>query len=104
MQPSFEVINILTFRAAGFLLKKELEYFSKVLENPDKPLLVIMGGAKVKDKIKIISNMLDRVNRMIITGGMAYTFLRVHKNIKIGNSIFDEEGAKLVPDLIKKVS
>ena len=50
-----------------------------------------MGGAKVKDKILIINNMLDRVNRMIITGGMAFTFLKVHKNLEIGNSIFDLE-------------
>jgi len=62
-----------------------------------------MGGAKVKDKIKIISNMLDKVNRMIITGGMAFTFMKVDKNLEIGKSIFDEEGSKLVPELIKKV-
>jgi phosphoglycerate kinase len=83
-------------------LKKELEYFSKVLESPERPLLVIMGGAKVKDKITIINNMLDRVNQMIITGGMAFTFQKVCQNINIGNSIFDEEGSKLVPDLVKK--
>lgn len=62
-----------------------------------------MGGAKVKDKIKIINNMLDRVNKMIITGGMAFTFLKVAQGLEIGKSIFDEEGSKLVPDLIKKV-
>jgi len=62
-----------------------------------------MGGAKVKDKIKIISNMLDRVNRMIITGGMAFTFMKVKNNLEIGNSIFDAEGAKIVPELLQKV-
>jgi phosphoglycerate kinase len=61
-----------------------------------------MGGAKVKDKITIINNMLDRVNEMIITGGMAFTFQKVAQGLKIGKSIFDEEGSKIVPDLIKK--
>lgn len=49
-------------RAAGFLMKKELEYFAKVLENPERPFLAILGGAKVADKIQLIENMLDKVN------------------------------------------
>ena len=61
-------------RAAGFLLKKELTYFSKALNNPDKPFLAILGGAKVADKIQLIENMLDQVDEMIIGGGMAFTF------------------------------
>lgn len=89
-------------RAAGFLLKKELEFFSKVLENPQKPLLVILGGAKVKDKISLINNMLDKVDRMIITGGMAFTFLKEAQNAKIGKSIFDAEGAKQVQSILQK--
>jgi len=84
-------------RAAGFLLKKELDYFSKVLEAPDKPLTVIMGGAKVKDKIQLILNMLDIVDEMIIGGGMAFTFNHVNDKTKIGNSLFDAEGAEIVP-------
>jgi phosphoglycerate kinase len=64
-------------RAAGFLLKKELEYFSKVLEGPERPLTVVMGGAKVADKIQLIFNMLDLVDEMIIGGGMAFTFDKV---------------------------
>jgi phosphoglycerate kinase len=89
-------------RAAGFLLKKELEFFSKVLENPQKPLLVILGGAKVKDKISLINNMLDKVDRMIITGGMAFTFLKEAQNAKIGKSIYDAEGAKQVQSILAK--
>jgi len=69
-------VNVET-RAAGFLLKKELEYFSKVLESPDRPLTVVMGGAKVKDKIQLIYSMLDIVDEMIIGGGMAFTFDKV---------------------------
>jgi len=89
-------------RAAGFLLKKELEYFSKVLESPTRPLTVVMGGAKVKDKIQLIYNMLDIVDEMIIGGGMAFTFDRVLNGTQIGSSMFDGEGAKTVPDIMKK--
>jgi len=91
-------------RAAGFLLKKELEYFSKVLESPDRPLTVVMGGAKVKDKIQLIYNMLDIVDEMIIGGGMAFTFDKVINGTQIGASLFDEEGAKTVPDIMKKAA
>lgn len=62
-------------KAAGFLLKKELEFFAKALENPQRPFLAILGGAKVADKIQLIRNLLDKVDEMIIGGGMAYTFL-----------------------------
>lgn len=90
-------------KAAGFLLKKELDYFAKVLENPEKPLLVIMGGAKVKDKTSILLNMLDRVDRMIITGAMAFTFLKtIHPSYQIGNSLFDSEGAEMVNAIVEK--
>lgn len=89
-------------RAAGFLLQKELEYFGKALSNPERPFLAIMGGAKVADKIQLIENLLDKVNVMIIGGGMAYTFKNVVEGMKIGNSLFDEEGAKIVGDLVKK--
>ena len=71
-------------RASGFLLKKELSYFSKALDKPVRPFLAILGGAKVKDKIQLIENMLDIVNEMIICGGMSFTFLKVQSNMKIG--------------------
>ena len=89
-------------RAAGFLMKKELQYFSKILESPEKPLTVVMGGAKVADKIQLIMKMLELVDEMIIGGGMAFTFNKVLSNANIGKSLFDEEGAKIVPDIIKK--
>ncbi|XP_046744208.1 phosphoglycerate kinase [Diprion similis] len=89
-------------RASGFTLKKELQYFAKALDNPDKPLLAILGGAKVADKIQLINNLLDKVDEMVIGGGMAFTFLKVTKNMKIGASLFDEEGAKIVNDLLEK--
>jgi phosphoglycerate kinase len=89
-------------RAAGLLLKKELEAFAQVLNNPKRPLLAVIGGAKVADKILLINNLLDKANELIIGGGMAYTFYKVLNNMEIGKSIFDPEGAKLVPDLVAK--
>jgi len=89
-------------RAAGFLMKKELQYFAKALENPERPFLAILGGAKVKDKIQLIEHMLDKVNEMIIGGGMAYTFLKVINNMNIGKSLFDEEGSHIIQKLMDK--
>jgi len=89
-------------RASGFLMKKELDYFAKTLEKPERPLLAIMGGAKVSDKIKLINNMLDKVDEMIIGGGMAFTFKKTLEGVKIGNSLFDAEGAKIVQDIADK--
>jgi phosphoglycerate kinase len=62
-----------------------------------------LGGAKVKDKIKLINNILDVANEIIIGGGMAFTFLKVIHNMKIGKSLFDEDGAKIIHDIMKKV-
>jgi len=89
-------------RAAGFLLKKELQYFAKALCNPERPFLAILGGAKVQDKIQLIENMLDKVDEMIIGGGMAFTFRKVMDNMPIGTSLFDAEGAKIVDKLVEK--
>ncbi|CZT50314.1 probable phosphoglycerate kinase [Rhynchosporium secalis] len=89
-------------KASGFLMKKELEYFAKALENPQRPFLAILGGAKVSDKIQLIDNLLGKVNSLIICGGMAFTFKKTLENVKIGNSLFDEAGAKTVGDLVEK--
>jgi phosphoglycerate kinase len=89
-------------RAAGFLMQKELEYFGKALSNPERPFLAILGGAKVKDKIQLIENLLDKVDTMIVGGGMAYTFKKVTSGMAIGASLFDSEGAKIVDKLLAK--
>jgi phosphoglycerate kinase len=89
-------------RAAGFLMQKELEYFGKALSNPERPFLAILGGAKVKDKIQLIENLLDKVDTMIVGGGMAYTFKKVIDGMAIGGSLFDADGAKIVDKLIAK--
>ncbi|KAG6889784.1 hypothetical protein C0992_004202 [Termitomyces sp. T32_za158] len=89
-------------RAAGFLVKKELEFFARALEKPDRPFLAILGGAKVSDKIQLIDNLLDKVNSLIICGGMAFTFKKTLDHVKIGNSIFDVPGSEKVADLVEK--
>jgi len=89
-------------KASGFLMKKELEYFAKALEEPQRPFLAILGGAKVSDKIQLIDNLLGKVNSLIICGGMAFTFKKTLENVKIGNSLFDEAGSKTVGDLVEK--
>lgn len=89
-------------RASGMLLKKELQYFAKALDNPERPFLAILGGAKVADKIQLIENLLDKVNEMIIGGGMAYTFLKESKGMSIGTSLYDKEGAQIVGKLLEK--
>ncbi|KAB5577499.1 phosphoglycerate kinase [Coniochaeta sp. 2T2.1] len=89
-------------KAAGYLMKKELDYFAKALESPKRPFLAILGGAKVSDKIQLIDNLLDKVDTLIVCGGMAFTFKKTLDNIPIGNSLFDEAGAKTVGKLVEK--
>merc|ERR1719326_2547002 len=89
---------------SGFLVAKELSAFEKVLNSPQKPLLAILGGAKVSDKIQLIKNMLDKVDMMIVGGGMAFTFLKVCSGMEIGTSLFDEEGAKIVEEIMDKAN
>jgi phosphoglycerate kinase len=89
-------------KAAGFLMKKELDYFAQALENPQRPFLGILGGAKVSDKIQLIDNLLDKVNTLIICGGMAFTFKKTLYNVPIGTSLFDEAGSKTVGKLMDK--
>jgi len=91
-------------KCSGGLMSKELDAFAKVLDEPAKPVLAILGGAKVSDKIQLIMNMLDKVNKMIIGGGMAYTFLKISDKMEIGTSLYDEEGAKIVPEIMEKAS
>jgi phosphoglycerate kinase len=88
-------------KGAGLLLKKELDYLSRILRNPDKPFVTILGGAKVSDKIGVIRNLLTRVNTLLIGGGMAYTFLRA-QGISIGKSLVESDKITLAQDLINE--
>jgi len=89
-------------KCSGFLVAKELSAFAKVIDVPARPVLAILGGAKVSDKIQLIKNLLDKVNIMIVGGGMAFTFIKVLHGVDIGGSLFDDEGAKIVPEIMEK--
>ena len=80
---------------SGFLIEKELKFLGAAIEKPERPLAAIMGGAKVKDKIPVIINLLDKIDYLVIGGGMVYTFLKA-EGYSIGKSIFDEEGYELI--------
>lgn len=87
--------------AVGFLVKKEIEVMGKALENPERPFVAILGGAKVSDKIGVIENLLEKVDTILIGGGMAYTFLKA-KGYGIGTSLLEEDKLDLAGDLLKK--
>mmetsp|Transcript_74644 Transcript_74644/g.165064 ORF Transcript_74644/g.165064 Transcript_74644/m.165064 type:complete len:873 (+) Transcript_74644:82-2700(+) len=89
-------------KCSGFLVAKELDAFAKVLDSPARPVTAILGGAKVSDKILLIKNMLDKVDIMIIGGGMAFTFIKEIHGVDIGSSLYDEEGAKIVKEIMDK--
>ncbi len=85
----------------GFLIKKEIEIMGKALKKPTRPFVAILGGAKVSDKIGVIENLLDKVDSLIIGGGMAYTFLKA-KGYKIGASLCEEDKIDLAKELMAK--
>jgi len=102
-RPHASVVGVqLPQRCSGLLMQKEMSYYAKVLFNPARPFLAILGGAKVSDKITVIENLLNLVDEMIIGGGMAYTFKKVHNKTEIGGSLFDKKGADLVERIMKK--
>jgi phosphoglycerate kinase len=89
-------------KVAGFLMEAELKAFTAVLDHPQRPLLAILGGAKIADKIPLINNLLEKANEIIIGGGMAFTFKKELEGMAIGDSLFDPEGAKIAKDLFAK--
>ena len=88
-------------RMFGFLINKEIKAMDKVLHDSEKPMTAIMGGAKVSDKIQVIENLLDRVDNLIIGGGMTYTFIKARGG-EIGNSLCEEDKLDIAADLVKK--
>ena len=86
---------------AGYVMQAELENAKKVLEKPERPFTAIMGGAKISDKIQVIENLLDRVNNLLIGGGMSYTFFKAMGG-KVGSSLVEEDKVDLANNLIKK--
>lgn len=87
--------------ALGFLVQKEVDIMGKALDEPKRPFLAILGGAKVSDKIGVIDNLLDKVDSIIIGGGMIYTFLKA-KGLEVGSSLLEEEKLELAASLLEK--
>lgn len=88
---------------AGFLLGKEIEYFDRALSDPPKPFVAILGGAKVSDKIMVIENLMNKVNAILIGGGMAYTFLKA-KGMEIGSSKLEADKIDVAKSILEKAS
>lgn len=86
---------------AGFLLEKEIKYLGKTIRNPDHPFVSILGGAKVQGKIKVIRNLIDKVDKILIGGGIANTFF-LAKGYQLGDSLVEEDVVGLAEDLIKE--
>ncbi len=89
--------------AAGFLIEKEVDYLSRATEDPDHPYVAVMGGAKVSDKIKVIRNLLAKVDVMLIGGAMAYTFLK-QQGVSVGSSLVEEDCLDVARDLISEAA
>jgi phosphoglycerate kinase len=87
--------------AAGLLMEKELEYLGRVLTSPDRPLVAILGGAKVSDKLEVIENFIGRVDRLIIGGAMAYTFLKA-RGVAVGRSLVEDDKLDVARDIEAK--
>lgn len=86
---------------AGFLMERELDYLGRALSNPQKPFVAILGGAKVSDKVNVITNLLDKVDSLIIGGAMAYTFYRA-KGVPTGDSLVELDKVELAGDILAK--
>lgn len=86
---------------AGFLMEKEIEFLGKALSNPDRPFTAIIGGAKVKDKIGVIENLLDKVDTLLVGGGLANTFIKA-KGYEVGNSLVEDDKLDIAKSLMAK--
>ena len=97
------ITRVVPKAAAGLLMEKELEYLGRVLSSPDRPLVAILGGAKVSDKLEVIQNFLGRVDRLIIGGAMAYTFLKA-RGVAIGRSLVEDDKLDVARDIETKAA
>ena len=86
---------------SGFLIEKELQFMGKALENPDRPFVAILGGAKVSDKLGVINNLLDKVDTLIVSGGMTYTFT-VAQGGRVGDSLLEKDKVEYAREMMKK--
>ena len=96
------IVGLVPDAGAGLLMEKELRYLGAVLEHPERPLVAILGGAKVSDKIEVIENFIPRVNRLIIGGAMAYTFFKA-KGYPVGKSLVEDDKLDAAREIIARV-
>ena len=97
------VTKYLPLSAAGFLMQKEVDYLGRVLEDPARPFVAIFGGAKVSDKIPVLKNIMQRVDKVLVGGGMMFTFLAA-RGLKVGKSILDTESVPLAQEIIDQAA
>ncbi|MDD6807699.1 MAG: phosphoglycerate kinase [Oscillospiraceae bacterium] len=95
------VVDYVSEAVSGYLIEKELKYLGEAVENPQRPFVTILGGAKVADKLNVIENLLSKADTLIIGGGMAYTFLAA-KGYSVGKSLLDETKIEYCKDMMKK--
>jgi phosphoglycerate kinase len=95
------VASLVPVAAVGYLMQKEIDFLGNAVENPVRPFVAILGGAKVADKLNVISNLLEKCDTLIIGGGMAYTFLKA-KGYEIGTSLVDNEKVEYCGEMMKK--
>ncbi len=98
---TYGITKFVKVAVAGFLLHKEIEYLQKVLENPDRPFVLIIGGSKVSSKLQVIENLLKVVDKMLIGGGMAYTFLKA-AGYEVGKSLVEDDFIETAKEIMKK--
>jgi len=95
------VTKYFTKAAAGFLIEKELKYLGQAVENPTRPMLAILGGAKISGKIDVIKNLFNKVDTLIVGGGMAYTFYKA-QGLEIGDSLLEEDKIGLASEILEE--
>lgn len=98
------VVGIASFipeKAAGYLLKKEVDYLKKITDNPQKPFVAILGGAKIEDKIPVLESLVAKADALLIGGAMAYTFLKA-RGFEVGKSLVEEDKLEIARQIMKK--
>ncbi len=98
------VVGIASFipeKAAGYLLKKEVDYLKKITDNPQKPFVAILGGAKIEDKIPVLDSLVTKADALLIGGAMAYTFLKA-RGLEVGKSLVEEDKLEIAGQIMKK--
>lgn len=98
---TYGMASYFDLKLSGFLVSRELKFLTRIRENPERPFIVIVGGGKIKDKINALSNFIEKADKVLLGGGVAYTFLKA-KGVNIGNSIVDDERLEWAKESLEK--